>query len=91
MAGEFQRSFDFYLATTADGQIDRVVLAGGSARVPALREAIEQRARIPVDILDPFKNIIVDESTFDMDYIRAQAPMASVAVGLALRAEGDNL
>jgi type IV pilus assembly protein PilM len=91
MAGEFQRSFDFYLATTADGQIDRIVLAGGSARVPALREAIERRARIPVDIIDPFQNIVVDEAAFDMDYVRAQAPMASVAVGLALRLEGDNL
>lgn len=91
MAGEFQRSFDFYLATTAEGQIDRVYLAGGSAKVPALREAIETRARIPVELLDPFKNIQVEESTFDMDYVRDQAPMASIALGLALRTEGDNL
>lgn len=91
MAGEFQRSFDFYLATTAEGQIDRVYLSGGSAKVPALREAIETRARIPVELLDPFKGIDVDESTFDMDYVTEQAPMAAVALGLALRYEGDNL
>jgi type IV pilus assembly protein PilM len=91
MAGEFQRSFDFYLATTADGQIDRIYLCGGSARVPALRRAIEARARIPVEMLDPFRQVSVDEQTFDMSYIQAQAPMAAVAVGLALRHEGDNL
>ncbi len=91
MAGEFQRSFDFYLATTAEGKIDRVYLSGGSAKVPALREAIATRARLPVEILDPFKNIEVDESTFDMDYVRDQSPMAAVALGLALRHEGDNL
>ncbi|MCB9555679.1 MAG: type IV pilus assembly protein PilM [Deltaproteobacteria bacterium] len=91
MAGEFQRSFDFYLATTASGQIDRIFLSGGSARVPALRQAIEARARIPVEMLDPFRGIMVDEQAFDLDYVRAQAPMAVVATGLALRAEGDSL
>jgi type IV pilus assembly protein PilM len=91
MAGEFQRSFDFFLATTADGSIDRIYLCGGSARVPALRKAIETRARIPLDILDPFKGVTVDSSRFDMDYVQMQAPMASVAMGLALRTEGDSL
>lgn len=91
MAGEFQRSFDFFLATTADGSIDRIYLCGGSARVPALRKAIETRARIPLDILDPFKGVTVDNSRFDMDYVQMQAPMASVAMGLALRTEGDSL
>jgi type IV pilus assembly protein PilM len=54
MAGEFQRSFDFYLATITEGQIDRIYLSGGSARVPALRKAIEDRARIPLEVMDPF-------------------------------------
>ena len=91
MAGEFQRSFDFFLATTAEGQIDRIYLSGGTARVPALKAAVENRSRIPVELLDPFREVEVNESSFDMDYIRANAPMAAVAMGLALRSEGDNL
>jgi type IV pilus assembly protein PilM len=91
MAGEFQRSLDFYLATTSDGQIDRIFLSGGSARVPALQKAIENRARIPLEIIDPFRKIAVDESRFDLSYVQQQAPMAAVAVGLALRSEGDSL
>jgi type IV pilus assembly protein PilM len=91
MAGEFQRSFDFYLATTAEGQIDKIYLCGGSARVPALRSAIEQRARIPLEIMDPFRGVTIDESRFDMEYVQLQAPMAAVAMGLALRSEGDSL
>jgi type IV pilus assembly protein PilM len=91
MAGEFQRSFDFYLATTSEGSIDRIYLSGGSARVPALRSAIETRARIPLELLDPFKGVTVDASKFDMNYIQLQAPMAAIAVGLALRTEGDSL
>jgi type IV pilus assembly protein PilM len=91
MAGEFQRSFDFYLATTAEGQIDRVYLAGGSARSQSLKQAIERRARIPVELMDPLVQIKVDGSKFDLEHIKAQAPRAAVAVGLALRSEGDTL
>jgi type IV pilus assembly protein PilM len=91
MAGEFQRSFDFYLATTSEGSIDKIYLSGGSARVPALRKAIETRARLPLEIMDPFRGITVDNSKFDMDYIQLQAPMAAIAVGLALRTEGDSV
>lgn len=89
MAGEFQRSFDFYMATTAEGQIDKIYLAGGTARVPALGRAIEQRSRIPVETIDAFKNIIIDD--FQADYIKTHSAAAAVAVGLALRSEGDNL
>jgi type IV pilus assembly protein PilM len=91
MASEFQRSFDFYLATTTEGQIDRIYLSGGSAKVTAMRAAIEARARIPLEVLDPFKEITVDESKFDMEFLRANASSAGVAVGLALRTEGDTL
>lgn len=91
MAGEFQRSFDFFLATTAEGQIDRVYLSGGSARVPALQQAIETRARIPLELMDPFRTVAIDSSRFDMDYVQLQAPMAAIAVGLSLRSEGDSL
>jgi type IV pilus assembly protein PilM len=91
MAGEFQRSFDFYLATAAEGNIDKIYLSGGSARVPALRKAIETRARIPLEVLDPFRGISVDSSRFDTEYVQLQAPMAAIAVGLALRSEGDSV
>jgi type IV pilus assembly protein PilM len=89
MAGEFQRSFDFYLATTADGSLSRIYLSGGGSRVPALARAIERRARIPVEALNPFRNVQVDEKAFDIEYITTNAPMAAVGVGLALRVQGD--
>lgn len=91
MASEFQRSFDFYLATTSEGQIDRIFLAGGSASVPALQRAIEERARIPLEVLDPFREVLIDDSKFDLNYVQRYAPMASIAMGLALRSEGDTL
>jgi type IV pilus assembly protein PilM len=89
MAGEIQRSLDFYAATAADSRVARVYLSGGTARIPALFKVIEARAGVPVEILNPFKNIEVDNRKFDPAVILAAAPSAAVGVGLALRRAGD--
>lgn len=90
LAGEFQRSIDFYVNDTPDGHLSRIYLTGGSALVPQLPKAIQDRARIPVHILDPFARVAVDAKRFDVDYLRANAPVAAVAFGLALRRPGDS-
>lgn len=89
MAGEIQRSLDFYASTAADSHIAKVFLSGGSAKIPALFKTIEQRVGVPVEILNPFKNIEIDNRKFDPAYIMDMAPMAAVAVGLGLRRPGD--
>lgn len=89
LAGEIQRSLDFYAATAADSRVARVLLSGGTARIPALFKVIEARAGVPVEILNPFKNIEVDHRRFDPAVILAAAPSAAVGVGLALRRPGD--
>ena len=85
MAGEIQRSLDFFAATSADSQFSRILLAGGSAKIPALFKAIEQRAGVPVEVLNPFKGIEIDERRFDPNYINEVAPMSAVVLGLGLR------
>ncbi len=89
LAGEIQRSLDFYAATAADSRIARVYLSGGTARIPALFKVLEARAGVPVEILNPFKNIEVDNRRFDPAVILAAAPSVAVGVGLALRRPGD--
>jgi type IV pilus assembly protein PilM len=89
MAGEIQRSLDFYAATAADNRIARVFLSGGTARIPALFKVIEARAGVPVDLLNPFKAIDVDHKRFDAAAVQSAAAGAAVAVGLALRRPGD--
>ena len=89
MAGEIQRSLDFYAATAADNRIARVLLSGGTARIPALFKVIEARAGVPVDLLNPFKAIDIDHKRFDAAAVQDAAPGAAVAVGLALRRPGD--
>ncbi len=89
MAGEIQRSLDFYASTAVDGRIARVCLSGGTARVPALRKTLEYRVGVPVEIVNPFQNIKIDERHFDPGYLAEIGPMAAVVVGLGLRRAGD--
>jgi type IV pilus assembly protein PilM len=89
MGGEIQRSLDFHAATAPDTHITRVYLSGGTARIPALFKVIEQRAGVPVEVMNPFKNIEVDNRKFDPAVIMNAAPSAAVAIGLALRRPGD--
>ncbi len=91
VAGEIQRSLDFYAGTAADSNFTKVYLSGGTAKIPALFKTIESRVGVPVEILNPFKRIEIDNRKFDPSVIMDVAPQAAVAVGLALRKMGDKL
>ncbi len=91
VAGERQRSLDFYAGTAADATFTKVYLSGGTAKIPALFKTIEARVGVPVEIMNPFKNIEIDNRKFDPAFIMDVAPLAAVAVGLALRRAGDKL
>ncbi len=91
VAGEIQRSLDFYAGTAADATFSRVYLSGGTAKIPALFKTIESRVGVPVEIMNPFKAIEIDNRRFDPAFIMDVAPLAAVAVGLGLRKAGDKL
>ena len=86
IANDVQRSLDFYAATSADAAINRIYLSGGCAKVPALSRAIEAKTGVPVELIDPFRQIDLTKSNLDANFLRANAPLAAVSVGLALRA-----
>ena len=89
IANEIQRSLDFYAATSADAHIARIFVSGGSAKIPALVRTIEGRTGVPVEVLNPFRNIEIAGGRFDPEYLQSVAPMAAVSVGLALRFQAD--
>ena len=89
LAGEIQRSLDFYLATSGEAEIQRVYVCGGSAYLAPLISAIEKRARVPVMVLDPLANLAVDNRTVNEQDLRSRAAQMTVAVGLALRSDKE--
>lgn len=90
LASEIQRSLDFYLSTSAGSGLSQVFLSGGAARTPGLQRAISNLTGLPVEVVDPFRAIEIDERSFNPAYLRDVAPQAAVAVGLAVRRPGDN-
>src|SRR5438094_773920 len=80
---------DFDPATAADSHIARLYLSGGTAKIPALFKVIEQRVGVPVEILNPFKGVEIDNRKFDPNYVMDVAPSAAVAIGLALRRSNE--
>src|SRR5438309_1631051 len=81
---EIQKTFDFFRATAAGEHIERIYLAGGSAKVPGLMEALRQEFSLPVEMLNPFQRIQAATGVAT-DLIDRNAGQLAIAVGLALR------
>jgi type IV pilus assembly protein PilM len=89
IANDVQRSLDFYAATSADATIHRIYLAGGCAKVPALSKAIEAKTGVEVEVVDPFRQVDISARGLDPGFLKMQAPLATVSLGLALRRSDD--
>ncbi|MCA9562805.1 MAG: pilus assembly protein PilM, partial [Myxococcales bacterium] len=85
LAGEIQRSLDFYAATSADSRISRIYLSGGTANLPTLARVIARTSGVPAELVNPFRQISYDPGSFSDEFLERVAASAAVSVGLALR------
>src|SRR3982751_4510913 len=87
VAMEIQKTFDFYRATTDDTEtvVQKILISGGGSKLAGLAQELSTRLELPVEVLDPFRNIKVDPKKFDPDYLAEIVPEMAVAVGLAVR------
>ncbi len=83
--GEIKRALDFVASTRSDDTIGKIIVSGGSSRIPGLQKYLEMETGISVEALNPFKSLVIDSKRVDPDYLNYMAPQAGVAVGLALR------
>lgn len=88
---EIQRSLDFFVATRIYEDFQRILLMGGGCLCPALIRELEKRLECPVEVVNPFRQIGIDQSKFNVDELTRDATSAAVAVGLATRAVDDYL
>lgn len=89
VVSEIARSVDYYKSTNTEGEITKIVLCGGSARIPGLVQQLGDRMGVAVEMANPFNQVDTVTGKFDQDYLASVAPQAAVGVGLALRALGD--
>jgi type IV pilus assembly protein PilM len=82
---EIQKTFDFFRATASGENIQRIYVAGGTARVPGLVDLLREEFALPVEELYPFRKIIINPGRHSETEVRELAPRLAIAVGLALR------
>lgn len=82
---EIQKTFEFFRQTASTENIQEIYLAGGTAKVEGLVEQLKGEFHVPVELIDPFRNVKVDPKKFDKAYVQDIAPLMCVAVGLGLR------
>jgi len=83
---EIYRSFEYFRSSAGDDGLHRILLSGGAAMINGFSVMMSERLGVEVEVLNPFKTITVAEKAADAV---KNAPMAAVAVGLALRRIGD--
>ncbi|MBI1824324.1 MAG: type IV pilus assembly protein PilM [Nitrospirae bacterium] len=89
VATEIQRTFDYFKNTSNQEQIDRIFLSGGGSKLKGLVAYLNEKLSLPVEIVNPFKNIEINPKMFSPDYIQEVGPMMAVVMGLAMRRVGD--
>lgn len=85
---EIIRSFDYYRSTTVHEDISEVLFSGGCALMKNFTGMIAEKTGIETRVAEPFRNVRIPKR-FDKTYVEEMAPMMAVAVGLALRKQGD--
>ena len=86
VANEIQKTFDFYRATAEEQVVvQKVLISGGGSKLNGLAQDLSRRLELPVEVMNPFRNINVDSSKFDPAYLNEIMPDMAVAVGLAVR------
>ena len=89
VASEIARTVDYFKTSTANAELNRVLVCGGVAKAKGLIQQLGDRMQVPVEVADPFAEIDVTGCDFDSEQLSDFAPSAAVSVGLALRAVGD--
>jgi type IV pilus assembly protein PilM len=83
---EVRKTVDFYRATSPIERLSRVVLSGGAWEAVGLVDMLASEFGAPVDVFDPFRRVTRSTRSTGADSV---GPSYAVAVGLAMRKEGD--
>ena len=81
---EISRSISFYRAQQHGAAPQRVLLCGGTASLPYMREFFHEKLQLPVEFFNPLRNVAIGPG-LNVDEIARQAHTLGEPVGLALR------
>ena len=81
---QIQRSLQFFVSSSANRVIDKVILAGGCSSIQGVEQLVEKSLGVPVYVANPFVNMTLS-SKVKPQFLSNDAPAMMVACGLALR------
>ncbi|MHB0999325.1 MAG: type IV pilus assembly protein PilM [Armatimonadota bacterium] len=84
LIAEIRRSLDYYMSKF-QGQPDKILLCGGTAKMEGLTQLVQNELGIPTILANPLKNVTVFSSTLSKDYLEEVATIFPVSLGLAIR------
>jgi len=82
---EIRRSFEYFTSREPDTPIDRVLIYGGTSRLPHLIEFIQQELGLDVQQADPLVALDLSQFRQPADYLKDVAPALPICIGLGLR------
>lgn len=85
LVGEIVRSFEYYASQAERTSVEKVMLSGGTARIQNMDSFLSEELGVPVEVINPFRNIHCEPKTFQPTYLAEVGPLFTVSVGLALR------
>ncbi|RCX10830.1 pilus assembly protein PilM [Extensimonas vulgaris] len=84
MAQELSRALQFFFTSTPYNRVDHILLAGGSAPLPGLPEAVTQQTGFSCSVANPFEGMEIG-SAVRLKKMAREAPSYLTACGLAMR------
>jgi len=84
MAQEVARALQFFFTSTPHNRVDHIMVAGGSAALPGLTEAITAQTSFPCVLADPFQGMQFGDNVREKK-VRREAPSYLTSCGLAMR------
>ena len=84
MVQELGRALQFFFTSTPHNKVDYIMLAGGSAALPGLTNAVTQHTSFPCSLLNPFDGMEIGDGV-RLKRMTREAPSYLTSCGLALR------
>jgi len=89
ICSEIERSIDYFRSTFGGEYIKKVLVSGGSSRIPGLAANLSQRLNVDTELINPLLKIGFNKRNIDARKLESIKPVAAVAIGLGLRRMGD--
>ncbi len=78
-----------YQSGANEETVEKIILSGGGVFVEGFKDCLLSELEADISIINPFEALIINEKKFPDSFITKIGPLATIAIGLALRRVDD--